>query len=86
VDGHRPSRGSSAWRPCIYGENRIELTKRAGQRRGWMTGVFDLYGKQVKKRYKTFLATWRSAGSLRGGYSLGLLTQPQRLRDLVESN
>jgi len=51
-------------RPRIYGENRIELAKRAGQRRGWMTAVFELYGKQAKKRYKTFLATWRPAGGL----------------------
>ena len=51
-------------RPRIYGENRIELAKRAGQRRGWMTEVFELYGKQAKKRYKTFLATWRPAGGL----------------------
>jgi hypothetical protein len=51
-------------RPRIYGENRIELAKRAGQRRGWRTDVFDLYGKQTKKRYKTFLATWRPAGGL----------------------
>jgi hypothetical protein len=46
-------------RPRIYGENRIELAKRAGQRRGWTT---ELYGKLTKKRYKTFLATWRPAG------------------------
>jgi len=51
-------------RPRIYGENRIDLAKRAGQRRGWMTEDFELYGKQVEKRYKTFLATWRPAGGL----------------------
>ena len=49
-------------RPRIYGESRIELTKRAGQRRGWSTGVFEVYGKRAKKRYKTFVATWRPAG------------------------
>ena len=49
-------------RPRIYGENRIDLAKRAGQRRGWTTEVFELYGKQVKKRYKTFEATWRPVG------------------------
>src|SRR5512142_1564513 len=47
-----------------YGKRRIELAKRAGQRRGWSTGVFDLYGEKVVKRYKTFLATWRPAGGL----------------------
>jgi hypothetical protein len=51
-------------RPRIYGEHRIDLAKRAGQRRGWTTGVFDLYGERTIKRYKTFLATWRPAGGL----------------------
>ena len=49
-------------RPRIYGENRIDLAKRAGQRRGWTTEVFELYGKPAKKRYKTFVATWRPVG------------------------
>jgi hypothetical protein len=48
----------------IYGDRRINLAKRAGQRRGWSTGVFDLYGEKTVKRYKTFLATWRPAGGL----------------------
>jgi DDE superfamily endonuclease len=51
-------------RPRIYGKDRIDLAKRAGQRRGWTTGVFQLYGEQVKKRYKTFVATWRPVGGL----------------------
>ncbi|WP_020465575.1 hypothetical protein [Singulisphaera acidiphila] len=46
----------------MYGEHRIDLAKRAGQRRGWSTGVFDLYGEKAVKRYKTFLATWRPTG------------------------
>jgi DDE superfamily endonuclease len=45
-----------------YGEGRISLAKRAGQRRGWRSGTFELYGKVVAKRYKTFVATWRPAG------------------------
>jgi hypothetical protein len=48
----------------VYGEQRIELAKRAGQRRGWATGAFNLYGKSVVKRYKTFVATWRPAGGM----------------------
>ena len=60
-------------RPRIYGENRIELAKRAGQRRGWMTKVFELYGKQTKKRYKTFLATGRWPDSRRAGRRAGRL-------------
>lgn len=51
-------------RPRIYGERRIDLAKRAGQHRGWSTGVFDLYGEKATKRYKTFLATWRPAGGV----------------------
>jgi hypothetical protein len=47
-----------------YGDRRIDLAKRAGQRRGWSTGAFDLYGGKAVKRYKTFLATWRPAGGL----------------------
>jgi hypothetical protein len=47
-----------------YGKRRIELAKRAGQRRGWSSGVFDLYGAKQVKRYKTFPATWRPAGGL----------------------
>src|SRR5262249_3085716 len=49
-------------RPRIYGEGRIDLAKRAGQRRGWATGTFTLYGESAAKRYKTFVATWRPAG------------------------
>jgi len=49
-------------RPRIYGEQRIDLAKRGGQKRGWATGTFTLYGKATVKRYKTFVATWRPAG------------------------
>jgi len=51
-------------RPRKYGECRIELAKRAGQRRGWRSGTFELYGKKVVKRYKTFQATWRPVGGV----------------------
>jgi hypothetical protein len=51
-------------RPRIYGPDRISLAKRGGQRRGWTTGEFTLYGESVSKRYKTFLATWRPAGGV----------------------
>ena len=42
----------------------LELAKRAGQRRGWSTGTFALYGRPTAKRYKTFLATWKPAGGV----------------------
>jgi hypothetical protein len=51
-------------RPRIYGKDKINLAKRAGQRRGWSCDVFDLYGGKMVKRYKTFLATWRPAGGV----------------------
>ena len=56
----RPRPGQRG-RPRVYGANRVELAKRAGQRRGWATGTFTLYGKEAAKRYKTFVATWRPA-------------------------
>ena len=57
-----PRRPGRRGRPRLYGEHRISLAKRAGQRRGWSRGTFVLYGKEVVKRYKTFVATWRPAG------------------------
>jgi hypothetical protein len=51
-------------RPRVYGTERVSLTKRAGQRRGWTTEAFTLYGERVTKRYKTFLATWKPAGGV----------------------
>ncbi|HET6579969.1 MAG TPA: transposase [Gemmatimonadales bacterium] len=51
-------------RPRKYGACRIELAKRAGQKRGWTTGTFALYGKPTPKKYKTFLATWRPVGGV----------------------
>lgn len=60
VPGGRRGRG----RPRVYGADRVSLAKRGGQRRGWTTGRFTLYGASVTKRYKTFLATWRPAGGV----------------------
>jgi hypothetical protein len=47
-----------------YGADVIDLAKRAGQRRGWSSDTFELYGEKVVKKYKTFLATWRPAGGV----------------------
>ena len=60
-------------RSRVYGESRIDLAKRAGQRRGWATGTFDLYGEPTAKRYKTFVATWRPAG---GAIRVVLVDEP----------
>jgi hypothetical protein len=51
-------------RPPTYGTGRIDLAKRAGQRRGWRREEFVLYREPVAKRYKTFLATWPPAGGV----------------------
>ncbi len=60
-------------RPRKYGEGRIALAKRAGQKRGWANGTFELYGKTVEKRYKTFEATWRPTG---GAIRVVLVDEP----------
>src|ERR1700722_6756357 len=60
LPGPRPA--GKRGRPRIYGEGVIDLAKRGGQRRGWSSDTFELYGEKVVKKYKTFLATWRPAG------------------------
>lgn len=45
-----------------YGKERIDLSKRAGQKRGWQRLECVQYGERVVKQVKTFLATWRPAG------------------------
>ena len=57
-----PREAGRRGRPRIYGESRIDLAKRAGQRGGWTTKTLELYGKPAKNRYKTFVATWRPGG------------------------
>jgi hypothetical protein len=47
-----------------YGKQRIELAKRAGQKRGWQAVRCVQYGRTVQKRIKTFVATWRPAGGV----------------------
>ncbi len=71
VPGPRPPHRRGPKR--TYGEHRIDLAKRAGQRRGWATGTFTLYGKPAVKRYKTFVATWRPAG---GAIRVVLVDEP----------
>lgn len=72
VPGERPAGRRGPKR--IYGEQRIVLAKRAGHRLGWRTGTFELYGKAVVKRYKTFVATWRPAG---GAIRVVLVAEPR---------
>jgi len=51
-------------RPSKYGKDRISLAKRAGHRNGWQNGEFVLYGEKVRKKYKTFVATYKPAGGM----------------------
>jgi hypothetical protein len=51
-------------RPRTYGKDRISLAKRAGHRQGWQQDDFVLYGKKVRKKYKTFLATYEPVGGV----------------------
>lgn len=45
-----------------YGKNRISLAKRAAHRQGWNDVACLVYGRNVTKRVKTFLATHRTFG------------------------
>jgi hypothetical protein len=71
LPGPRPA--GQRGRPRTYGPGKIDLAKRAGQRRGWSSDTFDLYGEEVVKKYKTFLATWRPAG---GAIRVVLVDEP----------
>jgi len=51
-------------RPRKYGQNKISLAKRAGQKRGWQTVECTLYGQRLTKTTKTFLATYRPVRGL----------------------
>jgi hypothetical protein len=62
VPGPRPA--GKRGRPRTYGPDKIDLAKRAGQRRGWSTETLTLYGVATVKKYKTFLATWQPVGGV----------------------
>lgn len=49
-------------RPRLYGKNRISLVKRAANRHGWSDVACTVYGQEVVKRVKTFLATHATFG------------------------
>jgi hypothetical protein len=51
-------------RPRIYGPDKLSLARRAAHRGGWQRATFRLYGEDVVKEYKTFLATYPPAGGL----------------------
>jgi hypothetical protein len=58
--GARRGRG----RPRKYGQHKLSLAKRAGQKGGWQTVECVVYGKHCVKTYKTFLATYAPAGGV----------------------
>jgi hypothetical protein len=47
-----------------YGKNRISLAKRTAHRHGWQQVLCTVYGKEVVKQAKTFLATHRTFGGV----------------------
>lgn len=49
-------------RKRTYGKHRISLAKRAAHRQGWEHVACTVYGAEVIKRVKTFLATHRTFG------------------------
>jgi hypothetical protein len=51
-------------RPRKYGQNKISLARRAGQRRGWSEIDCEVYGQTATKTYKTFLATYQPVGGV----------------------
>jgi hypothetical protein len=79
-------RADQRGRPRIYGENRINLAKRAGHREGWQSVTYCCRGADVTRDYKTFLATSRLVGgTIRvvivrfddGGWAAYFCTDPQ---------
>jgi hypothetical protein len=60
----RPGQAKKRGRKPTYGPQALSLAKRAAHRHGWQTDAFVLYGKEVTKTYKTFLATYPPAGGL----------------------
>jgi hypothetical protein len=60
----RPGSPKRRGRKPKYGPQSISLAKRAGQTAGWLRDTFVLYGKEVCKTYKTFLAAYPVAGGI----------------------
>lgn len=60
----KPKKPGQRGPQATYGTAAFDLAKRAGQKQGWQSDTFTLYGKQQRKKYKTFLATWHPAGGM----------------------
>ncbi len=55
----KPRERRGRGRPRKYGQHKLSLAKRAGQRGGWQQIECMLYGRRTTKTVKTFLATYR---------------------------
>jgi hypothetical protein len=83
-------RGSRGPLPT-YGSGRIDLAKRAGQKRGWRRLRCRQYGEWVVKTIKTFEATWRPAGGRirvvlvreKGGWLAYFCTDPSMTAEAI---
>jgi hypothetical protein len=60
----RPGQPKKRGPKPTYGKQALSLAKRAASRGGWQTEQLTLYGKEVTKAYKTFLATYKVAYGL----------------------
>lgn len=59
-----PEKVTRCGRKRKYGKNRISLAKRAAHPRGWQEVTCTVYGREVVKRVKTFLATHTTFGGV----------------------
>jgi hypothetical protein len=66
-----------AGRKRKYGLNRISLAKRAAHHHGWQATTVTVYGREVVKQTKTFLATHRTFGGVIRGVIVRESTGPQ---------
>jgi hypothetical protein len=60
----KPKKRGQRGPQATYGSAAFDLAKRAGQKQGWQRDTFMLYGKEQRKKYKTFLATYKPAGGV----------------------
>jgi hypothetical protein len=59
-----PRQPGQRGRPRVYGEQRIDLAKRAAHKQGWKSITYRCRGQDVTRSYKTFLATSRLVGGV----------------------
>jgi len=82
-------------RPRVYGFNRIHLSKRAANHKGWQSITYHCRGSEVTRRYKSFLATSKLVSGVigvvivrfdDGGWAAYFCTDPRmEVRDILET-